>query len=137
MHTPRSQLVMAHQAIEKPGWECREWERGSRRHVGSAYLHHGPSPPPRVPSSHARSPSQTSPMLTQPSRNYWDSRPTQPPLLQSRSPRAPPPSLWSASGDCNYWQNRFCRVAANAYTTNKLSWRCRCRFVGYFPCQCS
>jgi hypothetical protein len=28
---------MAHQAIEKPGWECREWERGSRRHVGSAY----------------------------------------------------------------------------------------------------
>jgi hypothetical protein len=68
------------------GWERREWERGSsRRHVGSAYLHHGPSPPPRVLSPRARSPSQTSPMLTQPSRNYWDSRPTQPPPLQSRS----------------------------------------------------
>ena len=90
------------------GWERREWERGrdsGRRHVGSAYLHHGPSPPPRVLSPRARSPSQTSPMLTQSSRTHWDSRPTQPPPLQSRSPRAPPPSLRSASGDRSYWQN--------------------------------
>jgi hypothetical protein len=44
-------------------------------------------------------------MLTQPSRSYWDSRPTQPPPLQSRSPRAAPPGLRSASGDRNYWQH--------------------------------
>ena len=90
------------------GWDRREWERGrdsNRRHVGSAYLHHGPSPPPRILSPRARSPSQTSPMLSQSSRSYWDSRPTQPPPLQSRSPRAPPPSLRSASGDRSYWQN--------------------------------
>lgn len=90
------------------GWERREWnERGresSRRHVGSAYLHPSP-PPPRALSPRARSPSQTSPMLAQSSRSYWDSRPAQPPPLQSRSPRVPPAGLRSASGDRNYWQN--------------------------------
>jgi hypothetical protein len=45
-------------------------------------------------------------MSAHPSRNYWDSRPTQPPQLQPRSPRAPP-GLLSTSGDRSnsYWQN--------------------------------
>ena len=91
----------------EPGWDRREWERGresSRRHVAPAYLHG--SPPPRALSPRARSPSQTSPMSAHPSRNYWDSRQTQPLQLQPRSPRVPAPSLRSASGDrSNYWQN--------------------------------
>ncbi|KAH9996620.1 hypothetical protein BJV77DRAFT_987930 [Russula vinacea] len=98
---PREPGGNAPPSDREPGWERRDWERGrdsSRRHIGSAYLH-GPSPPPRVLSPRARSPSQTSPMLTQPSRSYWDSRPTQPPPLQSRSPRAPPAGMRSASGD--------------------------------------
>ncbi|KAI0307532.1 hypothetical protein B0F90DRAFT_1807017 [Multifurca ochricompacta] len=94
------------------GWDRRDWERGrdsSRRRGGPAYLH-GPSSPPRAQTPRARSPSQASPMSAHPSRGYWDSRPAQPPQLQPRSPRAPPPDLGvirSTSGDrSEYWQSR-------------------------------
>ncbi|KAI0252658.1 hypothetical protein BJV78DRAFT_1281512 [Lactifluus subvellereus] len=114
------------------GWDRRDWERGrdsSRRRGAPAYLH-GPSPPPRVLTPRARSPSQTSP-IAHPSRTYWDSRPAQPPQIQPRSPRGPPPdlgSIRSASGDRNNpWQNtvpvesppesaRVSRVAHPAFT---------------------
>jgi general transcriptional corepressor CYC8 len=115
------------------GWDRRDWERGrdSSRRRGPAYLH-GPSPPPRALTPRARSPSQTSPMAAHHSRPYWDSRSAQPPLLQPRSPRGPPPDLGairSTPGDRNnnYWPNpvpvesppesaRGSRVAPPAFT---------------------
>ncbi len=127
---PREPIGNGPPSAREAGWERREWERGresSRRHVGSAYIHE-PSPPPRALSPRMRSPSQTSPMSTHPSRNYWDSRPTQPAQVQPRSPRAPPPGLRSTSSDrSSYWQNpapvesppesaRASRVAPPAFT---------------------
>ncbi|KAI0245556.1 hypothetical protein BJV78DRAFT_1308905 [Lactifluus subvellereus] len=90
------------------GWDRHNWEWGrdsSQRRGAPAYLH-GPSPPVLTP--RVWSPSQTS-LIAYPSRTYWESRLAQPPQIQLRSPRSPPPDLGairSASDDHNNpWQN--------------------------------